>query len=89
MQLFTLEQAVHKMTGMTAAYFRLPQRGLLKPGHYADIVLFDADTIADTATWSAPTRQAQGISCVLVNGTPAWRDGAGTGSRTGAVIRPI
>ncbi|ALM84321.1 amidohydrolase family protein [Bordetella sp. N] len=88
MQLFTLEEAVHKMTGMTADYFRLPQRGLLKTGHYADVVVFDPDTIADTATWSSPTRQAQGIQCVLVNGTLAWRDGATTNSRTGAVVRP-
>lgn len=88
MQLFTLEEAVHKMTGMTAGYFRLPERGLLKTGHYADIVIFDAETIADTATWSSPTRQAKGISCVFVNGVPAWRDGASTGSRTGAVVRP-
>jgi N-acyl-D-amino-acid deacylase len=88
MQLFTLEEAVHKMTGMTAAYFRLPGRGLLKTGHYADVVVFDPATIADTATWSSPTRQAQGIQCVLVNGAMAWRDGASTDSRTGAVVRP-
>ncbi|ARP82987.1 D-aminoacylase [Bordetella genomosp. 8] len=89
MQLFTLEEAVHKMTGMTAGYFRLPERGLLKAGHYADIVIFDAETIADTATWSSPTRQAKGISCVFVNGVAAWCDGASTGTRTGAVVRPI
>ncbi|CAM3788691.1 D-aminoacylase [Bordetella sputigena] len=89
MQLFTLEEAVHKMTGMTAGYFRLPERGLLKTGHYADIVIFDAETIADTATWSSPTRQAKGIACVFVNGAPAWRDGKSTGSRTGAVVRPV
>ncbi|OWT69077.1 MULTISPECIES: amidohydrolase family protein [unclassified Achromobacter] len=88
MQLFTLEEAVHKMTGMTAGYFRLPERGLLQTGNYADIVIFDPATIADTATWSSPTRQAKGIDCVLVNGAMAWRDGASTGSRTGAVVRP-
>ncbi|OZI19822.1 D-aminoacylase [Bordetella genomosp. 9] len=88
MQLFTLEEAVHKMTGMTAGYFRLPERGLLKTGHYADIVVFDAEAIADTATWSSPTRQAKGIACVFVNGAAAWRDGASTDTRTGAVVRP-
>ncbi|OZI30741.1 D-aminoacylase [Bordetella genomosp. 10] len=88
MQLFTLEEAVHKMTGMTAGYFGLPGRGVLKPDNYADVVVFDPATIADTATWSSPTRQAQGIDCVLVNGSMAWHDGKSTGSRTGAVVRP-
>ena len=86
--LFTLEQAVHKMTGKPAAYFRLPARGRIAEGFAADIVVFDADAIADTATWDAPTRQAQGIDHVLVNGRLAWSFGASTGTHAGSVIRP-
>ncbi|WAI85719.1 MULTISPECIES: amidohydrolase family protein [Achromobacter] len=85
--LFTLEQAVHKMTGKPASYFRLPRRGHIAAGHAADLVVFDADTIADKATWASPTRQAQGIDYVLVNGNVAWRAGEGTGARSGKVIR--
>lgn len=87
-KLFSLEEAVRKMTGLTAEYFRLPGRGLLKAGNFADVVVFDPETIADMATWTAPKRQAQGIDCVLVNGQVAWKDGQGTDSRTGAVLRP-
>jgi len=86
--LFSLEQAVHKMTGKPAAYFRLPERGRIAVDHAADIVVFDADTIADTATWSSPTRQAEGIDVVVVNGSVAWQAGESTGSRSGKVIRP-
>jgi len=85
--LFTLEEAVHKMTGLTAGHFRLPGRGLLQPGCFADVTVFDAGGIADLATWEAPTRQAAGIDAVLVNGTPAWRDGTATGALPGRVIR--
>ncbi|WP_438857945.1 N-acyl-D-amino-acid deacylase family protein [Achromobacter spanius] len=85
--LFTLEQAVHKMTGKPASYFRLPRRGHIATGHAADLVVFDADTIADKATWASPTRQAEGIDYVLVNGNVAWRGGEGTGARSGKVIR--
>jgi N-acyl-D-amino-acid deacylase len=85
--LFTLEEAVHKMTGLTAGHFKLPGRGVLAPGNYADVTVFDAGGIADLATWESPTRQAAGIDAVLVNGALAWRDGAGTGVFKGRVIR--
>lgn len=85
--LFSLEQAVHKMTGMSADYFRLSGRGRIALGYAADLVIFDADTIADKATWSAPTRQAEGIDYVLVNGNVAWQGGRETGARAGQVIR--
>ena len=85
--LFTLEQAVHKMTGLTASHFQLPGRGRLAVGDFADVCVFDAGAIADLATWESPTRQAAGIDAVLVNGVMAWRDGAGTGAFAGRVIR--
>lgn len=85
--LFPLELAVHKMTGLTARYFGLPQRGVLAEGHYADVTVFDADRIVDTATFERPVAQADGIDCVLVNGEMAWHGGASTGVRAGTVIR--
>ena len=85
--LFSLEQAVHKMTGLTARHFRLPGRGVLCEGAFADITVFDADMIADRATWEAPTLRAEGIDAVIVNGRPAWRDGKSLGVRNGRVVR--
>ena len=85
--LFTLEQALHKMTGLTADHFRLPGRGKVQPGCFADITVFDAGTVVDLATWADPMRQARGIDAVLVNGSVAWMDGAATGVFGGRVIR--
>ncbi|MFJ1252039.1 amidohydrolase family protein [Cupriavidus sp. CuC1] len=85
--LFPLEQAVHKMTGLTARYFRLPGRGILSPGNFADITIFDAASVADMATFAQPVVRAKGIETVIVNGTIAWNGGESTGARAGAVIR--
>ncbi|KAF1019255.1 MAG: D-aminoacylase [Paracidovorax wautersii] len=85
--LFALEEAVHKMTGLTARHFRLPGRGVLRPGAFADVTVFDAQQIADRATWEAPTRPAQGIHSVIVNGQLAWQAGQATGQRNGRVVR--
>ena len=85
--LFPLETAVHKMSGLTARHFGLTGRGVLAEGNYADITVFDAARIIDTATFEQPVAQAAGIVCVLVNGEVAWRDGAPTGARAGTVLR--
>jgi N-acyl-D-amino-acid deacylase len=85
--LFSLEEAVHKMTGLTACHFRLPGRGLLREGAFADITVFDADRIADRATWDAPTLRAEGIDAVVVNGQLAWQGGCSLGVRSGRVVR--
>ncbi|AVO37970.1 N-acyl-D-amino-acid deacylase family protein [Pukyongiella litopenaei] len=84
--LFSLETAVHKMTGLAAAEFGFADRGVLRTGAFADLVLFDAGTIEDRATFEAPTRPARGISAVIVNGAPVWQDGAETGARPGRVL---
>ena len=84
--LFSLETAVHKMTGLTAKTFGLADRGLIKPGMAADITLFDADTIRDAATFDRPIQSAPGIDTVIVNGEAAWRDGRWTGARPGRVL---
>jgi len=85
--LFSLEQAVHKMTGLPADRFRLPQRGRIAPGMHADLVVFDPARIADAATYAQPTTPAGGIDAVYVNGTLAWHQGRGTGARCGQLIR--
>jgi N-acyl-D-aspartate/D-glutamate deacylase len=80
--LFSLENAIHKMTGMTAARFGLTDRGLLKEGYAADLVLFDAAKVRDTATYADPIRAAEGINAVYVNGQPALE-----GARAGRLLR--
>lgn len=84
--LFSLEAAVHKMTGLTAGNFGFPDRGLIKPGVFADITIFNADTIDAGSDYGSETAHAHGIVHVLVNGELAWTQGAGTGSRTGTRV---
>ncbi|WP_083745570.1 amidohydrolase family protein [Variovorax sp. KK3] len=74
-QLFTLEQAVHKMTGMTARNMRIADRGLLRAGAMADVVVFDPRTVADTATYDRPKSASVGIERVYVNGVCAYLGG--------------
>ncbi len=85
--LFPLETAIYKMTGLTARNFGLKERGLLAPGCWADITLFDAAEIGDAASFEAPTQAARGIDSVIVNGVPVWREGRATGARPGRVLR--
>lgn len=68
MGLFSLGQAVHKMTGLSASEFQLHQRGFIKPDHYADLVLFDPDKIKERASYLDPKQIAEGILMVWVNG---------------------
>ncbi|HEY5636688.1 MAG TPA: D-aminoacylase, partial [Burkholderiales bacterium] len=79
--LFPLEEAVYRMTGFPAAKFRLHERGLLKPGFFADLVLFDAKTVIDVGTYEDPNRMPAGIAHVFVNGVEVAADGRGTGAR--------
>ena len=74
-KLFSLEQAVHKMTGMTARNMRIAGRGQLRVGAMADVVVFDPATIADTATYDKPRSVSIGIERVFVNGTCAYVGG--------------
>ena len=83
----TLEQAVARMTGRPARRLGLDRRGLVRPGHHADLVLFDPDTVRDTATFDHPRQAADGIQHVLVNGVPALADGKPTGDRAGRALR--
>ena len=85
--LFSLEEAVHKMTGLPARNFGLADRGVLEPGAMADLVIFDPETVIDTATFDQPKQPARGIELVMVNGRVVWRDGATTGARPGRALR--
>ncbi|WP_434106164.1 N-acyl-D-amino-acid deacylase family protein [Paraburkholderia caffeinilytica] len=86
--LFSLEEAVFRMTGLPAQEFGFLDRGLLMPGNFADIVVFDPETVLDRATFEHPQRPAAGIDQVFVNGVVVWQDGASTGARPGSVLRP-
>jgi len=87
LQLFPLETAIYKMTGLTARNFGLRERGLLQPGYWADITIFDAAAIGDAASFDAPTQAARGIDSVIVNGVPVWAEGRSTGARPGRLLR--
>ncbi len=84
---FDLEAAVHKMTGLSAGNFGLKDRGVLRPGAYADLVVFDADSIIDKATYNDPMQPAAGIAQVFVNGQLSWHSGGHTGKRAGRFLR--
>lgn len=85
--LISLEAAVYKMTGLTAGVFGMADRGILKAGAYADLVLFDPDTVIDTATFTQPKTPARGIEEVWVNGVSSYVGGRGvTGECAGRLI---
>jgi N-acyl-D-amino-acid deacylase len=85
--LFSLEEAVRKMTSLSARQFGLKDRGVLREGAYADLVLFDPATVLDRATFEDPKQPAAGIEAVWVNGRTVWENGAHTGTRPGRALR--
>ncbi len=86
LKLFPMTTAVHKMTGMPAARFGLADRGLIKQGYCADLVLFNPETVRDTATFISPISPAEGIAAVWVNGVLSYREGVSTGQRGGRFL---
>lgn len=86
-KLFSLETAVFKMTGLPAARLGLQNRGLIRRGMQADLVLFDFDEIEDTPTYQNPKQPCRGIRRVYVNGALTALDGAHTGARAGTIMR--
>jgi N-acyl-D-amino-acid deacylase len=82
-----LEECVAHLTGRPARRLGLADRGLVRPGYHADLVLFDPSSVADTATYAAPRQQAAGIPYVLVNGVPVIEDGRRTDALPGHSIR--
>jgi N-acyl-D-amino-acid deacylase len=85
--LFPLEQAVRRMSAVPARVFGIEDRGIAREGAFADLVLFDADTVIDSASFESPKQHAAGIREVIVNGNPVWRGNASTGSRPGRILR--
>ena len=83
LKILTLEQAIHKMTGLTAGRLKLKNAGLIKTGFQADAVLFDPETITDQATYQDPVKFPSGIAKVIVNGRIVINNGVHTGARPG------
>ena len=81
-----LEDVVRRMTGFAAENLKLDRRGLLRPGFFADVVVFDPASISDHATYAEPHRYATGVAHVVVNGVHVLRDGEHTGARPGRVV---
>lgn len=84
--LFPLHTAVHKMTGLSAARFGLKERGEIRQGYWADLVLFDPATVRDVADFNDPQRSAEGIDGVWVNGVRSYVDGQANGQRRGRFL---
>ena len=82
-----LEEAVRKMTSAVATRLSLHDRGVLREGLFADIVVFDPESIIDHATYEAPHQLSTGVTHVLVNGVPVVRDGVHTGAKPGRALR--
>lgn len=85
--LLGLAECVHHLTGRPAARLKLVDRGLIRAGHHADLVIFDPEEVRDTATFDNPRQQAHGIDWVLVNGTPVIANGIRTDALPGRALR--
>ncbi len=85
-ELMKLPEAIRKITSLPAHQFRLKARGILKRTYAADITIFDADSIADTASYTDPHGLSQGVDTVIVNGTVSLENGAVTDKRSGAFL---
>lgn len=86
-KIMSMETAIHKMTGLTADHMGFTDRGLIREGMIADLVLFDPDTVIDRATPEHPDALSEGIDSVWVGGELVYQDGAATTARPGKVIR--
>ena len=87
--LISLEDAVRRMTGLSANKFGIRDRGIIRPDAYADITVFNPHSVIDTATFENPTQPAEGIDTVIVNGTIIREKGIKTGARTGRTLRRV
>jgi dihydroorotase/N-acyl-D-amino-acid deacylase len=87
LHVMALEDAIRKLSSAVATRLSIPDRGLLREGFAADVVVFDPATISDRATFERPHQLSVGIKHVFVNGVAVVRDGAVTGAKPGAVVR--
>jgi len=86
-KVISLEEAVRKLTSLPAGNLNIKKRGTIKPGYYADIAIFDPNTIRDNATFEEPRKYATGMVHVFVNGVQVLKDGEHTGAMPGRVVR--
>jgi dihydroorotase/N-acyl-D-amino-acid deacylase len=86
-KLLSLEEAIRKMTALPAQKMRLADRGVLKTGMWADVVVFDAEKVTDVATFAQPNQLSTGMDYVLVNGVPVIAAGKATNALAGKVLR--
>jgi N-acyl-D-aspartate/D-glutamate deacylase len=86
-RLFSLEEAVRKMTSLPAGKHGLRERGAVRTGCFADLCLFDPETVLDRATYEEPRQYPEGIPYVVVNGVLVVDGGVHTGARAGRVLR--
>ncbi|MDX1476723.1 MAG: D-aminoacylase [Saprospiraceae bacterium] len=86
-QVIPLEEAVHKLTALPASHLKIERRGLLAPGYFADVVVFNPETIQDHATFAEPHQYATGVQHVFVNGVQVLKDGDHTGALPGRFVR--
>jgi N-acyl-D-amino-acid deacylase len=82
-----LQEAVRRLTSLPARNLKIDRRGLLQPGYFADVVVFDPDSVADHATFENPHQYSTGVSDVFVNGVHVLRNGEHTGAKPGRVVR--
>lgn len=87
-KLFSLEEAVHKMTVVPACKLNIKDRGRVKEGYYADLVIFDPETIADVATFTEPHQYSTGVDKVFVNGKLAYDQGKFLDPKSGVLVKP-
>lgn len=86
-KIISLAEAVRRLTAFPAKTLKLDRRGALKPGYFADVVVFDPATIQDHATFEQPHQFATGVRDVIVNGVPVLKAGEHTGAKPGQVVR--
>ena len=86
-KVITLREAIRRLTGLPAANLGLDRRGLIREGYFADLVVFDPETIADRATYDNPHQYATGVKHVLVNGVCVISNGEHTGAKPGRALR--
>ena len=82
-----MEDAIHKLTGMSAEKLKIRRRGFLRPGYFADVVVFDPDSVQDHATFEEPHQYSTGMEHVFVNGVSVLKEGEHTGVTPGRVVR--
>jgi N-acyl-D-amino-acid deacylase len=85
-KVITLQDAVHRLSGLPALNLGLDHRGFLKQGYFADLVVFDPRTIADKATYETPHQYAVGVKDVFVNGVQVLKNGEHTGAKPGRAL---